>query len=70
MPSALFYPEEFNDKNSGLINHGDLMSEMILSEEGGRFYKDENIYQIRAVNMDNEIEKTSYRFHWMYLKVY
>lgn len=46
-PSIVMYPEELGVNNVSL--DGEIESQMVLSEEGGRFFKDENIYQVRKV---------------------
>lgn len=52
-PSILLYSEEV-----GLLKelYGELIVSITLSEEGGRFYKDENSYQIRMISDEMIIE--------------
>lgn len=56
LPTFVIYPEENRKNKSRLFQGGTLVAEMIQSEEGGRFYKNENIYQVILVEGDIEIE--------------
>ena len=54
LPSYVIYPGENHENKSTLFEGGTLIAEMIQSEEGGRFYKNENIYQV--ILLENEID--------------
>ncbi len=56
LPSYVIYPGENHKNKSRLFDNGKLIAEMIQSEEGGRFYKNENVYQAILIENDIEIE--------------
>ena len=55
LPSYITYPGE-NHQNQTTLNKGKVLYEIIQSEEGGRFYLNENIYQIILVENSSEDE--------------
>ena len=56
LPSQIIYPGE-NDRHQTTLNKdGKVLCEVIQSEEGGRFYQNENIYQIILVDSSFESE--------------
>lgn len=61
-PSYLVYPEDSNKLEiaSQLFDEKEIIKEMILSEEGGRFYRNENIYQVILVNNEFDISENQY----------
>lgn len=56
LPSYVFYAGENHENKSSLFKDGTVMAKMILSDEGGRFYKNENIYQVILITNDFAIE--------------
>jgi oxidase EvaA len=56
LPSYVIYPGENHGIKSELFEAGTLIAEMKQSEEGGRFYKNESIYQVIFIenNIDSE----------------
>ncbi|MDX1410759.1 MAG: NDP-hexose 2,3-dehydratase family protein [Nitrospirales bacterium] len=57
MPSYNIYPGENNENITGFEGKGKVISEMVLSEEGGRFYQNENVYQVVLIEEEIKIEK-------------
>ena len=55
LPSEIIYPGENHRNQTTLYKDGKILSEVIQSEEGGRFYQNENIYQIILVDSSVEI---------------
>jgi oxidase EvaA len=55
-PSCVIYPEENRENESGWLGCGKRVTQMIQSEEGGRFYKNETIYQVILVEDDVNID--------------
>lgn len=56
LPSYVVYPGEGHENNSKLFEDGILIAEMTQSEEGGRFYKNENIYKVILITNDIDTE--------------
>ena len=56
LPSYIVYPGENERQQTTLYNKGKVLCEVIQSEEGGRFYQNENIYQIILVDSSFETE--------------
>ena len=60
LPSQIIYPGE-NDRNqTTLYKDGKVLCEVVQSEEGGRFYQNENVYQIILV--DSNVESGDEQF--------
>jgi oxidase EvaA len=59
LPSYIIYPGENYQNKTTLYKEGKVLCEVIQSEEGGRFYLNENIYQIILVDstFENEDEQ-------------
>jgi oxidase EvaA len=53
LPSYLIYPGENNEDKTNFIIGGSVISEMIQSEEGGRFYQNESVFKV--IEISNEI---------------
>lgn len=64
LPSYVVYPGENNENKNNFSVNGNLITEMIQSEEGGRFYKNENIYKV--IQIKDEIEKDADQY-WVNL---
>ena len=60
LPSQIVYPGENNRHQTTSYSKGKVLCEVIQSEEGGRFYQNENIYQIILV--DNSVETGDEQF--------
>ena len=56
LPSYIVYPGENHQNQTSLYQKGKILYEVIQSEEGGRFYLNENIYQIILVDSSLEVE--------------
>ena len=56
LPSQIIYPGENDTHQTTLNKDGKVLCEVIQSEEGGRFYQNENIYQIILVDSSFESE--------------
>ena len=54
LPSYVIYPGDNYENKSSLYEGGTLIAELVQSEEGGRFYKNENIYKV--ISIDNDID--------------
>ena len=54
LPSQIVYPGENHQHQTTLCQEGKVLYEVIQSEEGGRFYQNENIYQIILVDSSFE----------------
>jgi oxidase EvaA len=57
LPSYIIYPGENHQNKTTSYQEGKVLSEVIQSEEGGRFYLNENIYQVILVDRDFEADK-------------
>jgi len=55
-PSYVTYPGENHENKSRLFEDGTVVAEMIQCEEGGRFYKNENTYQVILIVNDIDTE--------------
>ena len=60
LPSLIIYPGENDRHQTTLYKDGRVLCEVIQSEEGGRFYQNENIYQIILV--DRSVESGDEQF--------
>ncbi len=56
LPSYVIYPGENHQNKSKLFEGETLLAELILSDEGGRFYRNENICQVILVANDIDTE--------------
>ena len=57
MPSYIIYPGENVENKTEFDGKGKVISEMVLSEEGGRFFQNENVYQVVLLKEGIKIEK-------------
>ncbi len=53
LPSYLIYPGANMENKTDFIQDGSVIAEMIQSEEGGRFYKNESVFKV--IEIGNEI---------------
>ena len=60
LPSQIIYPGENDQNQTTLYKDGKVLCEVVQSEEGGRFYQNENIYQIILV--DSNVESGDEQF--------
>lgn len=60
LPSYIIYPGENYQNQTTLYKEGKVLCEVIQSEEGGRFYLNENIYQIILVDSSFEGEDNQF----------
>ena len=64
LPSYLIYPGTNNEDTTDIIEDGSVITEMIQSEEGGRFYRNESVFKV--IEIRNEIE-ISHNQRWITL---
>ena len=60
LPSYIIYPGENHQNQTTFYKEGKVLTEVIQSEEGGRFYLNENIYQIILVDRDFEGDESQF----------
>lgn len=60
LPSYITYPGENHQNKTTSYQEGKVLAEVIQSEEGGRFYLNENIYQVILVDPDFECDKSQF----------
>ena len=60
LPSYIIYPGENHQNKTTFYQEGKVLSEVIQSEEGGRFYLNENIYQVILVAPDFEGDNSQF----------
>lgn len=60
LPSHIIYPGENHRHQTTLCQEGKVLCEVIQSEEGGRFYQNENIYQLILVDRSFESESDQF----------
>jgi len=62
LPTLTIYPGENNENITTIPYQGKLLAEVIQSDEGGRFYRNESLYQV--ILIDDEINIASNQ-HWI-----
>ena len=60
LPSYITYPGENHQNQTTSYKEGKVLAEVIQSEEGGRFYLNENIYQVILVDGDFEADESQF----------
>ena len=68
LPSYIVYPGENYQNQNTLYKKGKVLCKVIQSEEGGRFYLNENIYQIILDDSTFEAEEDRFGIFCRYFK--
>ena len=60
LPSFIIYPGENKLDNPLSFDNGEIISEFIQSDEGGRFYQHESVYKVVLIDEEIKIESNQY----------